>query len=197
MQSCESLAGWTHEVCLPAQALRALLENMSATRIQALYRQRIAGRLAGAKRRMMVSKVRCTRNACAAVSWCHCDDMMGAQQRNLERRRGEGNFLRKVFRSRKRGDILIPLGVRFDKKKASFEVIRADWGQNAWRDKYLPAINMDINRTVTTRQELMDDISKDYREFKMRLRTALQIRFAMGPSLVSQYVLAVYVHGRR
>jgi hypothetical protein len=53
---------------LSVQALRNLLMNNAATRMQAMYRRRIAMRWAGAQRRMAVSKVtKCFSQWCASV----------------------------------------------------------------------------------------------------------------------------------
>ena len=43
---------------------------------------------------------------------------------------------------------------------------------------------MDVNRSVLTRDEMIDDIARDYHEFKMRLSTFFKTTFAMGPTAV-------------
>jgi hypothetical protein len=107
--------------------------------------------------------------------------------KNLERRRGEGVLLRTMVRAKQRGNKSITIGVRKARGKAfALEPIKLDLGQNAWRETYLPGINLDVTRMVSTRSDMLDDIAKDYKEFKMRIRTALKIRFASGPTLVRE-----------
>lgn len=41
-----------------------------------------------------------------------------------------------------------------------------------------------LDRAVTNFQDLMDDIANDYKEMKLRIKTANKIQFAQGPTAV-------------
>ena len=44
--------------------------------------------------------------------------------------------------------------------------------------------NLGLDRFVTNFRELIDDIASDYKEMKLRAKTAFAIKFAQGPSAV-------------
>jgi hypothetical protein len=64
------------------------------------------------------------------------------------------------------------------------KVVRLDLAQKFWREDLLPAIHLDVARSVLTRDEMIDDIARDYQEFRMRLSTFFRVAFAMGPTAV-------------